>query len=128
MNDDVAMSEIEQDKLRTDEDRYQFLLENSGDILWTIDLEGRWQFMTRNVEKVLHLKLSDVLGRTVWDFVAPECVPMLKDKLTRRLRGEKLSPYEVIVINGNRQRRPFEVVTTPIFDRSGKIVAIQGIS
>ncbi len=46
---------------RIDEDRYRFLLENSGDILWTIDLNGRWQFMTRNVEKIVHMKLNDIL-------------------------------------------------------------------
>jgi PAS domain S-box-containing protein len=128
MDDHGAVGEAEKEKQKTEEGKYGFLFENSGDILWTIDLKGRWQFMTRNVEKVLHLKLSDILGRTVWDFVAPECIPILKDKLKRRLHGEALPPYEVIVINGNGQRRPFEVVTTPIFDRNGKIVAIQGIS
>jgi len=62
----------EKDKLRLDEDRYRFLLENTGDILWTVDLTGRWQFMTKNVEKILHLKESDIIGRTIWDVVAPE--------------------------------------------------------
>jgi PAS domain S-box-containing protein len=118
----------ELDEFRPGEDRYQFLLENSGDILWTVDLSGRWQFMTRNVEKIVHIPLKDILGKMAWEFVAPEYVPVLKDKLKRRLRGEEIPPYEVIVINGRGERVPFEVMTSPIRNGKGQIVGIQGIS
>jgi PAS domain S-box-containing protein len=118
----------ELDKLKIDEGRYRFLLDNTGDILWTIDLDGCWRFMTKNVEKIAHLKLSDILEKTVWDFVAPDYVQPLKEKLKRRLQGEDLPPYEVEIINGNGKRIPFEVVTTPLRNEKGEIVGIQGIS
>jgi PAS domain S-box-containing protein len=128
MNVRDAEGRREQDKLRIDEDRYRFLLDNTGDILWTIDLDGRWRFMTRNVEKIAHLKLSDIMGKTVWDYVAPEYVRPLKEKLKRRLQGEDFPPYEVEIINGKGERIPFEVVTTPLRNEKGEIVGIQGIS
>ncbi len=121
-------NQTEQNKLKADEDRYRFLLENSGDILWTIDMTGTWQFMTENVEKVVHIPQRDIIGKKVWDFVAPECIPLLKEKLQRRMRGEDIPPYDVIVINGYGKRAPFEVKTSPIRNSKGEIVGIQGIS
>ncbi len=84
--------------------------------------------MTKNVEKIVHLKLSDILKKTVWDFVAPEYVQPLKEKLKRRLQGENFPPYEVEIINGKGERVPFEVMTTPLRNEKGEIVGIQGIS
>ena len=111
-----------------DEDSYHFLLENTVDILWTIDLDGRWQFITRNVEKIMHLKPSDIVGKTIWDFLAPESLPVVREKLKERIRGEDIAPYEVIIIDGRGERVPFEVVTSPIRDREGDIIGVQGIS
>lgn len=113
---------------QSEEDMFRFMVENSGDILWTIDLTGKWQFITSNVEKVAHLKVKDVLRRTVWDFVAPEYIEILKDKLKRRMAGEDIPAYEVMVIDGYGRRVPFEVKTSPILDKEGKTIGIQGIS
>jgi PAS domain S-box-containing protein len=115
-------------RMNASDDRYRFLLENSADILWTVDLNGTWQFMTENVEKIAHIQLKDIIGKKVWDFVAPECVRLLKEKLQRRMRGEDIPPYEVIVIDGHGRRAPFEVKTSPIRDGKGEIIGVQGIS
>lgn len=115
-------------ELQPDEQSYRFLLENSGDILWTIDLNGKWQFMTNNVFNVINIKASDILGKTVWDFVAPEYHAILKDKLKKRLQGEQIPPYEVEVIDRYGRHVPFEVMATPIVNKDGMIVGIQGIS
>ncbi|CAJ36480.1 PAS domain-containing protein [Methanocella arvoryzae] len=111
-----------------DEDMFRFMIENSGDILWTIDLTGRWQFMTSNVEKAIHIKASEIIGKMVWDFVAPEYVGILKDMLKRRLAGEDMQAYEVVVLDRDGKRVPFEVKTSPIVDKNGKIIGIQGVS
>lgn len=111
-----------------DEGKYRFLLENSGDILWTIDLSGRWQFMTRNVERILHYRLENILGKTIWGFVAPEYHPVVKEMLMRRARGEDVPSYEVEVIDADGSRVPFEVKTSPIRDREGRVIGVQGIS
>ena len=84
--------------------------------------------MTENVEKIVHIPLSDIIGKKAWDFVAPEYVPVLKEKLERRLRNEDIPPYEVVIVNGYGQRAPFEVKTSPIINSKGEIIGIQGIS
>ena len=118
----------DKDNFKPDEEKYRFLIENSADIIWTIDLDFKWQFITNNVERIVHIKASEIIGKTVWDFVAPEYHDLIKDKLRRRLKGEVLPAYEVEVIDGLGKRIAFDITTTPIIDKSGKIIGIQGIS
>lgn len=128
MQSPEPVQRAEQGQLKTDEEKYSFLLENSGDILWTIDKDYRWQFITKNVEKIVHIKVSDIIGKTIWDFVAPEYHAIIRDKLKRRLKGEDVPPYEVLIIDGYGNLIPFEVKATTIVDKNGKFIGIQGIS
>ena len=104
------------------------MLENSGDIIWTIDLDFKWRFITSNVERIVHIKASDIIGKSVWDFVDADYHDMLMDKFKRRLNGEDIPAYEVMIHDANGRHIPFEVKTTPIVDKEGKIIGIQGIS
>lgn len=119
---------MEPNKFQSDNEKFQFLLENSGDIIWTIDLDFKWRFITSNVERIVHIKPGDIIGKTVWDFVAPEYHDMLMDKFKRRLNGEDIPAYEVMIYDGYGRSIPFEVKTTPIVDKNGKVIGIQGIS
>ncbi len=119
---------VEQNKFQSDNEKFHFMLENSGDIIWTIDLDFKWRFITSNVERIVHIKASDIIGKSVWDFVAPDYHDMLMDKFKRRLNGEDIPAYEVMVNDGYGRRIPFEVKTTPIVDKDGKVIGIQGIS
>jgi PAS domain S-box-containing protein len=114
--------------LRESEEKYRFLVENSGDIIWKIDVNGRWMFISSNVEKVTGYKPGEIVGKTIWDFVEPEYHDQIKKMLKKRALGEKIPPYEVNIIAKDGRCLPFEVSTNPIRDNSGEIVGTQGIS
>jgi PAS domain S-box-containing protein len=117
-----------EEALRESEEKYRFLVENSRDIIWKIDLQGRWTFVSGNVERMTGYKSGEIVGKTVWDFVAPECHEILNERLRQRIRGEEIPPYELMLVNREGHRTPFEVLSAPILDRDGKIIGIQGIS
>ena len=119
---------VEPNKFQPDDKKFHFLLENSADILWTIDLDFKWRFITSNVERIVHIKPGDIIGKSVWDFVAPDYHALVKDKFKRRLSGEDIPAYEIMINDPHGRRIPFEVLTTPIVDKDGKIIGIQGIS
>ncbi len=114
--------------LRASEKKYRFLVENSKDVTWVIDLQGKWTFISSNVERVSGYRADEVIGRTLWDFLAPECHDLVREKLARRVRGEDLPPYEVTVVHKDGSRIPFELLAVSVIDEGGNIVGVQGVS
>lgn len=114
--------------LGASEAKYRFLVENSKDVTWTVDLEGRWTFISRNVENVTGYRADEVRGRLIQDFLAPECRDRVQENLRRRLRGEDLPAYEVLIVGKDGQVIPFELVAASIRDDGGNVVGVQGVS
>jgi PAS domain S-box-containing protein len=113
--------------LQPDEGNYRFLLESSADILWTIDTDFRWQFITGNIERMVHVKASDLIGKPIWDLLAPKYHALVGDLLKRQLNGETIPAFEAELIDADGKPIPFEVKTSAIVNKEGKAIGVQGI-
>jgi PAS domain S-box-containing protein len=59
----IAVSNARLDTLlRDSESRYRYLVENSPDIVWSIDAEGRFTFLSETVQRVTGWRPEDLLG------------------------------------------------------------------
>jgi PAS domain-containing protein len=89
-NIEISRCEEVERSLRESEEKYRFLVENSKDIIWKVDLQGRWTFISSNVEKVMGYEPEDIIGKMIWDFIAPDYFNMVKEKLEQRILGEEI--------------------------------------
>jgi PAS domain S-box-containing protein len=68
------------------ESRYRMLVENSCDIIFSLDTEGNFTFVSHALKKVLGYNLAEVLGHNFCEFVHSEDRPLFESSIMASIR------------------------------------------
>ncbi|MFA7402740.1 MAG: PAS domain S-box protein [Pelobacteraceae bacterium] len=71
------------------ESRYRTLVENSCDIIFSFDLEGRFTFVSPAWKTVLGHDPADVVGHNFREFIHPEDVPPCETAVATAIQGDR---------------------------------------
>lgn len=74
------------DELGASEQRYRFLVDQSVDIMWTIDAEGRWTYLSETVEPLTGFAPDELIGRHFASVIAPESLAEVEGQFQAMLR------------------------------------------
>ena len=83
-----------QQAVRDSEANWRSLVESVPDIISTIDLQYRLQFVNR-LPPTLELKPEDLVGKSVFDFLPEEHHQRIKEACTKVIETGELATYEV---------------------------------
>ena len=83
-----------QQAVRDSEANWRSLVESVPDIISTLDLEYRLQFVNR-LPPTLELKPEDLVGKSVFDFLPEEHHPRIKEACAKVIETGELATYEV---------------------------------
>ena len=74
-------------RLHASEGRYRGIVETAQEGVWLLDGAGRTSFVNSKTAEMLGVKVSDMLGRPLMDFVDPEFVAAVGSRLERWAAG-----------------------------------------
>jgi PAS domain S-box-containing protein len=114
-----------EESLRESEERYRELFENAKDAYYVHDLQGRYISVNCAAENLAGRKREEIIGRRFSDFIAPEQLPVVSEKLCRKLIEEGETNYETEVVASDGRRVPVEVTSHLIYEK-GVAVRVQG--
>ncbi|MFP4458263.1 MAG: PAS domain S-box protein [Candidatus Zixiibacteriota bacterium] len=100
---DITNMRETQEKLAKSEEKFRKLVENANDIVFTLDQNGIFHYISPNWPKIIGHDVSEVEGKAFVDFVVEEDIPKCADFLQKILSGEKVKEgveYRVIHKNG----------------------------
>ncbi len=111
------------------DDRYRALVETSADVIWEVDIEARYRYISPRVTDVLGYDPKEMLGRTAFEFMEPDEAKRLR-RIFLRHRKERTAFTHLI--SRRRHADGHEVILscsgTPFFDANGKLEGFRGIA
>lgn len=114
--------------LRNSEQRYRDLFENANDMIYTMDLEGRFTSINKRGEEMTGYSRAELLGCPGDMLMLPEEKALSRSQLSRKLARESdRTVYEITIITKSGQLLPVEVNSRLVFEGDGA-VGIQGIA
>ena len=113
--------------VRLCEQRFNDLFENTNDILFTLDLDGRVTSVNKAAEEILGWSRTDALQKTIKSLVAPEHVIVCGEMMRRILNEEPLQHFEIGLI-GKHGRKILLDASCRLIRIDGKKTGIQGIA
>lgn len=115
------------------EERYRMLAENARDVIWMLDLEGRFTYVSPSVERLRGYTPEEVIGQSMDQALTPDSLKLVQERLGRivqreaagiRLDSEVRMELEQPCKDGSTVWT--EVVGSVIHDDQGRFVGILG--
>ena len=123
----VAELENTQVALKESEEKYRHLIENSHDIIYTLNPEGILTFVSPSWTTILGHKVHEVVGKPFRQFVHPEdlarCFGYLQTMIDT---GQRQIGIEYRVQHADGSWRWHSTNAVPLWDGSGMIVGAEG--
>jgi two-component system cell cycle sensor histidine kinase/response regulator CckA len=121
-------------ELRESEQKYRRLTDNMQDVIWQLTPDLVFTYVSPSDQKQRGYEAYEVLGRSVWEFMTPASQELARKKFAERMRdlaeNKKFNNtvYQVEQIRKDGTTVWTELLSTPLFDSEGNLIAFQGVT
>ena len=122
----TARAAVARDAAEANARRDRELFENANDILYTIDLDGVLTAVNRAAERLTGYAREELLGRSIADLIVAPAPDAARAPLARKLAGEPVTIYELVLRRKDGSELPLEVSSRLLLDAAGRPVGVQG--
>ncbi|MFQ5676916.1 MAG: PAS domain S-box protein, partial [bacterium] len=125
--DDLRVRNKElKEQVKRSEYKYQDLIENASDLIFTLDLQANFVFINRRLSTTLQRNRDDWIGRSFFEMLAPRDRESARSHITKALQG-LARIFEISIVSDLGKRVYFSINMNPIFER-GQIVGCVAIA
>jgi PAS domain S-box-containing protein len=114
-------------QLRQSEERFEELIENAKDIIFTLDLDGNFKSLNKSAEEVMGWSRQEAQSINLKKIVAPEHLNLCKQLMSHLLNEEQLQQFEINLVRKDGKRVILEACARLIYSGEKK-KGIQGIA
>ena len=123
---DITDKKRMEEDLKTFVERYQRLLQNSSDLIYTVDMEGRFTSFNRKGEEITGFAEKDILGKHAPMLVPQDALEKTEAVIKKLLKDEKSEPFEISVHKLGKGSFTGELSLSLIWERE-RVIGTMGI-
>lgn len=124
---DVTLLKEKERELAESRAMLQAIIDNTNALVYTKDLEGRFQLVNASLVESSGIAMEDWIGHTVHDVHDKETAEAMEDLDRRAMETRQLVEGELVVHHKGKPHT-FYAVKFPLFDASGSMVGVCGMS
>jgi PAS domain S-box-containing protein len=118
-----------EEELRESEEKFRSLVENSQDIIYSLNLNGEFVFVSPSWTSLLGHPLDQVIGKPFTQFIHPDDIEkclLFAQKVVEMHQSQDSIEYRVKHADGSW--RWFNTRAVSLIDETGKVIDYQGIA
>ena len=114
-------------ELSQSEQRFRYLVQNSPDIVFSTDAEGRFTFLSEAIERVTGHRAKDMIGQHFSVLIDQSTRPVAGNRWAELVDDPDREQQADLVLSGADGRRvPVDVRAIGVTDEDGRFAGIQG--
>jgi len=124
-----------EEALRKSESKYRLITENVTDIIWGLDANMRFTYVSPSDYRLRGFDMMEVLNRPLWDFVAPGSRPTLlkvmtdlENNIQNKQQTNELLTLDLEIKCKDESTVWVEMRATVLYNEDGEMVGMQGVS
>lgn len=114
--------------LEQSEKRYRLLVENSNDLIYTLDSHSRITFVNQNISALAGYTPAELRGKSVFDILTPESQKKAIRQIRTLVKTRRALVEDLQILAKDGKQITTMVNIQPIHDAEGKITGFQGIA
>ncbi|MCD4794753.1 MAG: PAS domain S-box protein [Bacteroidales bacterium] len=114
--------------LQQSEKKYRKLAETVSDVIFTLDLEGKFTYFSPNFEKITGYSVVQFIGKPFTEIIAPEYLELTVNSFRKGLDSKKTQTFEIEFLLKDGKRLPLEINPSSLYNAEGQIIGRLGVA
>jgi len=123
---DVTERARAEQSLLKSEAQYRNLVETSRDLIWSVDLDGRWTFVNNAARAIYGYEPEEMLGRSMLEFVPPAMQERARQVLAELRAGRPRLRFDTQHVRKDGAVVHLSINAIPLRDDAGNVVGCTG--
>lgn len=115
-SDDVSVSETTKEDLKEPYDVFEKITDSAA-----IIQRGIFKKVNDSFANLIGYNANDIINRSLFDFISPEGLIGMEKYYLNRLKGEKISNYETVILSRNNEKIDVEINSKSTFLNGEKV-------